>query len=145
MLTSLLRCAGEVALRLVVLTNWASWYKGQLCGGDGTGQCGGSDREEDEREAESCHWQPLSSSMCQAEKVQENTQPRASKHLWGSCHQPHNATPPRISNLCWLRLTLRMYIHIDLLILSASLILFVLLCQIEFPPWESIKVHLILS
>ena len=37
--------------------------EGQLCSGDGTGQCGGGDGEEDEREAESYHSQPLSSSM----------------------------------------------------------------------------------
>ena len=39
------------------------WLKSQLCGGDETGQCGGGDREEDEREAASYNGQSLSPSL----------------------------------------------------------------------------------
>lgn len=46
-------------------------------GGDGTGQCGGSDREvEDEREAKNYHGQPVSSCLRQAEVAQEHVQPQ---------------------------------------------------------------------
>lgn len=42
-------------------------------GGDGTGQCGGSDREvEDEREAKNYHGQPVSSCLRRAEAAQEH-------------------------------------------------------------------------
>ena len=51
-------------------TGEESW----LCGGDETGQCGGGDREEDERKAASYNGQTLSISLRRAEATQAHVQ-----------------------------------------------------------------------
>ena len=47
----------------------------RLCGGDETGQCGGGDREDDERKAASYNGQTLSTTLRRAEATREHIQP----------------------------------------------------------------------